>query len=350
MEMETYTYKDLKNIFRIDEKVARQTIFNAEERQEIPRATRVQRGQTSVRKWTVDQLPAIGQRFGFLKPAKQQEIITLFTQKGGTLKSTVSYTLARVLALNGIKTIVIGLDTQCSITNVALPAREVSSLEELKEMRLQRGGLYHLLEQESVSLADVLIHTDLPTLDMIPETGHLGKLERVMDQAVGREQYFTKKLIPLLADYQVVIFDNSPAWNHLVKASLACATTVISPLGCDAGTIDVIESNMETVKSFKENADLEWRNFLMLPTLIEPNKLSQQIYGGYLTQFPEYIIPHPIRRAVVGQEAQVVKKSVLEYGPNTQLAADYYRAICAIWERICVSQAEELQVGVKERN
>ena len=256
-----YTIREIQNIFRMDEKVkSRQTIFNAEQRGEIPTAKRIIRGKVNARSWSSNQLPGIGRRFGFLSPNTPigPEIISVFTQKGGTLKSTLTYSLARGFALNNKKVLIIGLDSQASVTMTTLGQRSSpESLQEYRKQREQWGGLYHLIYQDSVQMSDVVHPTSLPTLDIIPEVGELAELERRLQGADGREKIFQKKLLPLIKGYDIVIFDNGPSWNQLVRNSLVAATTVISPIGCDLGTYEVLDINMQSVTEFRDALDLK---------------------------------------------------------------------------------------------
>lgn len=345
IEHNGYALKQIQQIFKMDAKVkSKQTIFNAEERGEIPKAIRIPRGtgKVEVRRWATDQLPAIGKRFGFLSPdLVTPEIISVFTQKGGTLKSNFTYSFARILAINGIRVLVIGLDTQGSVTNITLGQVKPESLDEFRKQKDGWGGLYHFLYQDGVELNDVIKKTDLPTLDIIPETGELAELERRLQGTDGREAIFKKRLIPAIDGYDVVIFDNSPSWNQLVKNSLFSSNTVISPIGCDLGTYEVIDTNMQTVREFQENLSIDWRNFLMVPTLLEKTKLSQQIYGAYLSTYADSVMPNPIRRAVIGQEATFLRRSVLEYDPSSALANDYYDLVTSLWKRIVEGQKQD---------
>jgi len=343
LEHDGYALKQIQQIFKMDTKVkSKQTIFNAEERGEIPRAPRVPRGgsgKVEVRKWTTDQLPEIGKRFGFLSyDLITPEIISIFTQKGGTLKSTLTFSIGRILALNGVRVLIIGLDTQGSVTTTTVGEIQVESLEEFKKQKDQWGGLYHLLFQDGIELDDIVKRTNLPTLDIIPETGELAELERRLQGADGREAFFKRKLMPLVKGYDVIIFDNSPSWSQLVKASLYCADTVISPLACNLGTYEVLDTNMATVSEYLKNLNIHWRNFLMIPTLLEKTKLSQQIYAAYLANYPESVVPNPIRRTVIGEEASYLRRSVIEYDPTSPLASDYYDMVSTVWKRIIDGQ------------
>ena len=336
MEKQFWTSSELHNLFLLNEKISRQTLLNAEERGEIPKAERVPRGKIQVRQWKLEQIPEIGARFGFLKKPKKQKVVCVYTPKGGVLKTTYSYNFARMLALNGLKTLIIGLDIQCSVTNYALPRPKFESLEEfesLKKQNLRRLGLYHYLF-EKASLDDVIQHTTLPTLDIIPETPDLNVLEKKLRLEPRREYLFKDKLISELSDYDVIIFDNSPSWNQLVECALTASKTIISPIGCDIETYEALETNLSIVFEFQDVMKLEWDNFFLIPTLLEKTNLSQQIYGVYVNSYGNKIVPIPIRRSVKGQEARVLYLSVIEYEPKSTLAQDYYELIRDLWSKI----------------
>lgn len=336
MEKQFWTSSELQNLFFLNEKISRQTLLNAEERGEIPKAERIPRGKVQVRQWKLEQIPEIGIRFGFLKKPQKQKIICVYTPKGGVLKTTCGYNLGRMLALNGIKTLLVGLDIQCSITNYALPRPKFESLEEFeifKKQKLQRLGLYHYLF-EKASLTDVIKHTSLPTLDLIPETPDLNVLEKKLRVEARREYLLKDKLISELTDYDVIIFDNSPSWNQLVECALTASKTIISPIGCDIETYEALETNLGIVFEFQEVMKLNWDNFFLIPTLLEKTNLSQQIYGVYINSYGNKVIPIPIRRSVKGQEARVLYLSVIEYEPKSPLAQDYYELTRNLWEKI----------------
>lgn len=330
MKKEYFTSADIKNLYRIEKRYKTiQTIYKAEERGEIPKAKRIPRGKVEVRNWSISQLPDIGKRFGFLKQPDKQQIICKYIQKGGVLKTTTSFYEARTFALNGIKTLVIGLDFECSITDIILPHTEILTLEENKKPL----GLYQFFA-EGAKLHEIIKKTSLPTLDIIPETHDLVVLEKWLNHQTRREYVFKDKLLPLLKEYDVIIFDNGPSWNRLIENSLTMSDTVVLPLGCNLLAYNASETNLNSLFEFQEKMDLKKQNIIMIPTLLDRSALSQQIYAQYLTRFNEYIIPIPIRTSVKAQEALVLEQTILEYAPSSPLAQDYYELITLLWEKI----------------
>jgi len=330
MEKNTWTITEVKRLFRMEERnKSVQAIYKSEEKGEIPRAERIARGKVKVRQWKLDQLPAIGEKYGFLEKPEKQVVICKYIQKGGVLKTTTSFNEAKTLALNGIKTLVIGLDFECSITDVILPHQEISDLEQ-SEPRL---GLYHYFA-ESASLDEIICKTSLPTLDIIPETHDLVILDKWFNHQTRREDFFKEKLLSQLQNYDVVIFDNGPSWNHLIENSVACSTSIVTPLGCNLLAYNASRTNLSSIFDFQRLMKITGQKIIMIPTLLDRTSLSQQIYAQYISLFSKYIIPMPIKISVKAQEALMCKQTIFEYAPTSQIAQDYYDLIRAMWSKI----------------
>ena len=132
MEFQGYSSMDLHYLFRMEERFkSQQVLSNAEIRGGNSEGRGIARGK-EIRKWTTEQLPEIGKRFGFIPSRKmRRQVISIFTQKGGTLKTTLSHAFARILALHGIRVVVVGLDIQGSITKTMLPPRNMDTLADI---------------------------------------------------------------------------------------------------------------------------------------------------------------------------------------------------------------------------
>ncbi len=322
-----FTNSEINKLFGM--KKTPRTLIKAEEEGRIPRAERVQRGKVSIRQWQVSSLPKIGEKYGFLKQPTEQRIMSVFVAKGGVLKTTIAYNLARALSLHNIKTLIIGIDVQESITTLTLGKKEITNLNDLEK----RNGLYELIKGHA-SLEDVLCKTDIPTLSIIPENSNLALLDQEVTKSPRMVDVFRDNLLPLLNDYEVIIFDSGPNFNNLTKNILTVSNHIIAPIACEIGTYQALEQNLEILNSFKKEAKLEWETYQMIPTLLDNNNLSKQIQGAFISQFTDTITNVSIKRTTKGQEASAIQKSIFEHMPNSDLSHDYRNLFIEIWEKI----------------
>ena len=327
-----FTPSKILKLFRSDK--TKHALFKSEEMGFIPKAERIKWGQHFVRAWQKKDLPTIGKFYGFLPAPSTQKVISIYTAKGGVLKTTISYNLARAIALNGIKTLVIGLDVQCSITDLlSITHQREENIEDIYPI----NGLYEATKPAAdggVALEEIIKVSDFPTLHYIPETVNLNKLEQKIRDEKKREHFLARFINGLKQNYEVIIFDNSPNWNFLIQNSLVAADVVISPMGCDIGTYRAVNQNIQLINDFKNDMELNWKNFIIIPTLLENTKLSLQIVSQYNTLYPELITKASIRRAVKGQESSLQNCSVIESDPSSPLANDYYDVITELWTKI----------------
>jgi len=323
MEPKFYTSSDIQKIFKVD----KDTLKELELSGSFPVPERIKKGAISVKAWPISSLPSFGLKCGFFKKPKKRITITVFTQKGGVTKSSYTHCLARVLALNGINVLLIGLDSQLSVTTFTFPGLG------LEELRALKPGLYHHF-YENASLDEVIRATDIPTLKTIPETSEIKALNEKIERARNKEAFFKEKLMPQLINFDCIIFDNGPSWNNLIENSIVAADTLISPVSCAIGTLNVLPQNLEEIAEFQKDLKLNF-DFIMVPTLLDHNnKLSAQIYNEYKNNYPDNLLPFPIRKSVKAEEAQAFNISSIEYDPLSPVSIDYYQSFCELWKRI----------------
>ena len=325
-----WTTSDLIKLFRLNS-TTKTPIIYAEKKGEIPLSFTGKRGSISIRQWNTNQLPDIGRKFGFLTKPKEQLIISIYTPKGGVTKTTFTANFGRTLAFNGIKTILIGLDFQRSLTRYILPSSPVEIFDDIgKNSQL---GLHHFLF-ENVPLEKTILKTDLPTLDIIPETSDLNFMAKKMRVENRREYIFKEKLVKKLKEYDVILYDCTPGWNDLTENSLVSANNVIMPAACEIECYEALQTNLSEVADFQNTMHLKWDNYIMIPSMLENNSISQNIYAQYLSLYKNSIITIPTRRSIIAQEARAAQSSIFEYAPTSPLAEDYFGVITSIWKKL----------------
>jgi chromosome partitioning protein len=338
--MGNYSIKKVMNLFATD--LNRNTLIKAEEAGNIPSPARQQTGSIQRRVWRTEDLPPIGELYGFLKKPARPSVITVFNMKGGVLKTTLSLNLARLTALHNIKTCVIGLDLQGDISTALgfnSDIEDSGNLEEAVERVQKTPGLFSWVSQKpKVSLDRLLLDTDIPTLKFIPETPELVQLDQAVNLMNNRDFWLKEQIIePLQKRFDLIILDCSPNWNRLVTNALVACDLLVSPLECKINNFrnySVFAPFIaEFKKAFPRDSALKFQH-VYLPTRFTPTrKLSSEIRSWYLGNVAG-CLHGVIRESASGEDATAMQLSLPEFAP-TSLAADEMRGVITeIWGRL----------------
>src|SRR5690348_17655981 len=152
-------------------------------------------------------------------PAK---VIAMCNQKGGVGKTTSTINLGASLAEYGRRVLLVDLDPQGALSaGLGVPHYELAHT------------VYNLLVEPRVSVDNVLIHTRVPGMDLVPSNIDLSAAEIQLVNEVGREQSLARALYPVLDRYDYVLIDCQPSLGLLTVNGLACSDGVIIPTECE---------------------------------------------------------------------------------------------------------------------
>lgn len=293
-------------------KVSKNTVLNLEERGQIPKSKLEKRGeQVMARYWdTFEDWCAIGKHVGWLNEIPERCLVmSVYLRKGGIGKTTTVENLTRILALNGAKVLVIGLDANKSISDAfGFGPIVEQSIDDIKEWD---GLAQHFIED--APLQDV-IQKHSENIYVIPENDDLGELSNRIQLATRREDFFVEMINELKSNFDYIIFDCPPGKEDdpLIAAALTTTDVIVSPVGCDVRSLRAIAHALTSLNEWKNKAKVHIQDHIIIPMMVETSKLSTQILAYYQQKFPG-TTETAIRRAVVVQEAAYEKRSVFEY-------------------------------------
>lgn len=331
--MKQYRIQQIMNL--LGSTVRRESIIQAEESGAIPKASRHANGSIRTRVWSTDQIPAIGERYGFLPKLDGPTVLTVFTTKGGVLKTTCALNIARLAALHNIRTLVVGLDLQCDITSALgfYNWDDVSELQTALDAVEATDGLYSV-SRGNIDLDQVIQPTDIPTLSLIPETAELATLDRWISTQPRREYWLKEKIVDPLRDrFDLIVFDCSPNWSQLITNAIVACDILLSPIECHINQFRNLNVFRDLADEFKTLLKLNYEHIFVPTRFASVRKLSNEIRGWYLANV-DGVTHSVIRESVQGEEAMASHISVPEYAAKTLPASEMRELMKELWFRI----------------
>lgn len=342
--MSDLKYRDIQKIFSTE--VTKQALLKAETDGRIPKAERIKYGNSTItqRAWPISSVPIIGEKYGFLTKPSKPSCISIFSTKGGVLKSTLTLNIARMYALHNVKTCVVDLDPQGdSSRNLGfdIPEDGVSDLSDLDKYESSILSLSHLYNKK-LKLKDIIQTTTIPTLDVILSSSSLIPLMDVLSSEIRREDWLKEQVVLKLykMGYDLVIVDLAPSWNIFTSNAINAANLLISPLECKIAHYRNSKEFITQLNVFTEKMKLTEQKRLFIPTRVSSQrKLSLQIRQYYATNIPDCSLGS-IRESVLGEEAIASRKSIIEHCPTKTISDEIRELLLEINQKLCRNKSE----------
>jgi chromosome partitioning protein len=165
--------------------------------------------------------------------------IAVANQKGGVGKTTTAINIATALAATGWKVLLVDLDPQGNAsTGIGIAASE------------RFKSSYDLLIEQA-GIAECMIPTRIPGLDVIPATVDLSGAEVELVGQTGR----TDKLRDALAEkagHDICLIDCPPSLGLLTLNAMTAADSLLVPLQCEFFALEGLSQLLQTVERVQE--------------------------------------------------------------------------------------------------
>ncbi|MGY1710326.1 ParA family protein [Geodermatophilus sp. SYSU D00758] len=240
-------------------------------------------------------------------------VIALCNQKGGVGKTTSTINLGASLVEYGRKVLLVDLDPQGALSvGLGVPAQNLDRT------------IYNALMERRTSLKDVLVHTDVPGLDLIPSNIDLSAAEVQLVSEVAREQTLLRVLADVRADYDYVLIDCQPSLGLLTVNALTAAQGVIIPLECEFFSLRGVALLVDTIEKVKErlNPDLEISG--ILATMYDTRTVHcREVFSRVVEAFGDTVFRTVIQRTVRFPETTVAGQPITTWAPTSSGASAY---------------------------
>lgn len=245
-------------------------------------------------------------------PAPPTRTVAILNQKGGTGKTTTSVSLAAGLAQNGVKTLLMDLDPQGSVS----ASLGCQSPKTMADVLLKRASVQHCIQQ-------VRTH-----LDVLTANGSLAKAELALGQLTEPMRWQVMvDVLKTLRQYQYIVIDCAPAHSLINRSTLYAAGEVLIPVSCDYLSLLGVQQLLRTLHSIPHKGGKNIQITGILPTFYDVRCTHSLESLAALKKYFGKKTLQPIRVNTKLAEAVGVQKTIFEYAPDSAGAKDYLELV-----------------------
>ena len=240
-------------------------------------------------------------------------IIAMCNQKGGVGKTTTTINLGASLAEYGRRVLLVDFDPQGSLSvGLGINPYEIET------------SVYHLLMDRDVSLADVVIKTNAPGLDVLPSNIDLSAAEVQLVNEVAREQVLSRALAPAVPDYDFIIIDCQPSLGLLTVNALTAANGIIVPMECEFFALRGVAMLVETIRKVQDRLNPGLEIDGLVATMYDSRTVhSREVLARLVEAFEDKVFHTAISRTVRFPETTVAGEPITTFATSSGGAYSY---------------------------
>lgn len=242
-----------------------------------------------------------------------KKIISVYTLKGGTGKTTTAINIARILnKLHDCRTLLVDNDQQGNTSKFfGLHDESLPSVAEV-------------LTVPDFRTEDAIRHTGYDGLDVIPANMRLVTADRqILTDVMRSQQYRLRDALEQVADrYDYCIIDNAPNLAMSTVNAIVASDEILVPVKVDRYGFDGLVQLVKIVKDLRGfNPDVHIAGCIV--TMYSYNNVNAQGWEQLKTYQGLPVFSTVIRKTVRVDETTFEGKPLIDYAPRSTAAQDY---------------------------
>jgi chromosome partitioning protein len=247
---------------------------------------------------------------------KENMVISVASQKGGTGKTTTSISLAAGLGRRGKRVLLIDVDSQANSSKVILP--------HYLQIKKEQTTFNTILERQPLAIHD----TAIPNVHIVPSHILLSNTDVELTIAKDhREARLKRELDKVKTEYDYVFIDCPPALSWLTINAFTASDRVmviISPGYFELDSVVQISKSIHEVQEYF-NPDLKLLGYLF--TMSDPTINSQTSLKILRQTYTDQVFNTLIPRNTDIRDAHFNKQDIFAFNPNSKSAHAYNRLL-----------------------
>ena len=243
-------------------------------------------------------------------------IIAMCNQKGGVGKTTTTINLGAALVELGRKVLLVDFDPQGALSvGLGVPTHQLDVT------------IYNLLVERGHDIREVIQHTSVDGLDVVPANIDLSAAEVQLVGEVAREQILARVLRPVLDEYDVILIDCQPSLGLLTVNALTAAHGVIIPLETEYFAMRGVALLVETIEKIQDRLNPRLEIDGILATMFDGRTLhSREVVSSVVDHFGDRVFHTVISRTVKFPDATLAAEPITTYATGHN-GANAYRQL-----------------------
>ena len=245
------------------------------------------------------------------------KIITIANHKGGIGKSSSSASIGYALALKGKKVLVVDLDAQQNLTYI----------------------MSHN-EDPEVSIYDALVkNAPLPiiniaeNIDLVPASLELARAEIDLASKMAREGILKSLLDEQRGKYDYILIDCPPSLGIVTTNALVASDKLYIPLMAEVLPLKGLTMLDDVVDEVQRRVNPNLQLGGVFFTRYSNRNLNKEVVNMIQSKYGDKVFKTKIRENIAVAEMPLSGKSIFEYAPKSNGAADYMALTEEIIER-----------------
>ena len=254
--------------------------------------------------------------------------VAFTNRKGGVGKSSCVMHLGIRFAAMGLRTLLIDVDPQASLSQ-GLLGRDA--------LEIPAGGtLAGLYDHAGLTLADLAIDAGRPGLSIVAGHERMFAFNVPNPLETGDDQFILRDAVAEVAgDFDLVLLDNPPHVQFCGWSALVAADGVIVPAQLEDFGVQGVAAILDTIDQARETVNPRLRLLGILPTMVDSRLSIHAAYRADLGEaFGGDLFAEVIPASTDFKTAVTLRKGVTEHKPRSMASKALARVADEVLARV----------------
>jgi chromosome partitioning protein len=238
-------------------------------------------------------------------------VLSACQRKGGVGRSTLLYNLAGSFAKRGLKTLMLDLDPQASITQICLGPEAVDNLPPARTV----VGL--LGENYFGSIHDLIVPSGVAGIELLPGSNALARFNYPEPEKTGDLQDVLKDALnEARSRYDAILCDTPPSLETLSWLPAVAADVALTPTPPEALAVQELVHTgrfLERVR-WSKNPRLVWVGVVL--TMVQKIAIHTAFTGSMRDAYGDLILENAIPHNTAFKECAVARQPLAQWKPK----------------------------------